>query len=70
MLPMPTFQAPRGTRDLLPEEAAAMDTLQAVVQARAQRYGYPRISTPIIENRDVFVIRIVCSRNHCQTCPA
>src|SRR6266508_4078279 len=55
MLPMRTFQAPRGTRDLLPEEAAAMDTLQAVVQARALRYGYPRISTPIIENRDVFV---------------
>jgi histidyl-tRNA synthetase len=55
MVPMPTFQAPRGTRDLLPEEAAAMDTLQAVVQARALRYGYPRISTPVIENRDVFV---------------
>jgi len=55
ILPMPTFQAPRGTRDLLPEEAAAMDALQAVVQARALRYGYPRISTPIIENREVFV---------------
>jgi histidyl-tRNA synthetase len=52
---MPAFQAPRGTRDLLPEEAAAMDALQAVVQARALRYGYPRISTPIIENREVFV---------------
>ncbi len=52
---MPTFQAPRGTRDLLPEEAAAMDALQAVVQARALRYGYPRIGTPIIENREVFV---------------
>jgi histidyl-tRNA synthetase len=52
---MPTYQAPRGTRDLLPEEAAAMDTLQAVVQARALRYGYPRIDTPIFENREVFV---------------
>jgi histidyl-tRNA synthetase len=55
MLPMPAFQAPRGTRDLLPEEAAAMDALQAVVQARALRYGYPRISTPIFEDREVFV---------------
>src|SRR5688572_11759941 len=55
MLPMPTFQAPRGTRDLLPEEAVAMDALQAVVQARALRYGYPRISTPIFEDREVFV---------------
>src|SRR5580765_8370896 len=52
---MPSYQAPRGTRDLLPEEAAAMDALHAVVQARAERYGYPRISTPIIENREVFV---------------
>jgi len=52
---MPTFQAPRGTRDLLPEEAAAMDALQAVVQARALRHGYPRIDTPIFENREVFV---------------
>jgi histidyl-tRNA synthetase len=52
---VPAFQAPRGTRDLLPEEAAAMDTLQAVVQARALRYGYPRIDTPIFENREVFV---------------
>src|SRR4026207_930307 len=52
---MPTFQAPRGARDLLPEEAAAMDALQAVVQARALRYGYARIRTPIIENREDFV---------------
>lgn len=52
---MPTFQAPRGTRDLLPEEAAAMDALQAVVQSRALRYGFPRIDTPIFEDREVFV---------------
>src|SRR5439155_1503330 len=49
MPPMPAYQRPRGTRDLLPDEAAAMDTLQAVVQARALRYGYPRLSTPIID---------------------
>ena len=55
ILPMPTFQAPRGTRDLLPEEAAAMDALQAVVQARALRYGYPRIDTPVFENSEVFI---------------
>ena len=52
---MPAFQAPRGTRDLLPEEAAAMDALQAVVQARALRYGSPRIGTPIYEDREVCV---------------
>lgn len=52
---MPSYQAPRGMRDLLPEEAAAFDTLQAVISARTLRYGYPRIATPIVEDRGVFV---------------
>src|SRR5204862_6561549 len=51
---MPSFQAPRGMRDLLPEEAAAFDALEAVIEARALRYGYPRIATPIVEDRGVF----------------
>ena len=49
------YQAPRGMRDLLPEEAAAFDALQAVIQARAARYGYPRIETPTVEERELFV---------------
>ncbi len=48
-------QAPRGMRDLLPEEAAGFDALAAVVQARALRYGYARIVTPVVEERRVFV---------------
>ncbi|HEY8758227.1 MAG TPA: histidine--tRNA ligase [Candidatus Limnocylindria bacterium] len=52
---MPTYQAPRGMRDLLPEEAAGFDRLFAVVMARARRYGYPRIVTPIAEDREVFL---------------
>jgi histidyl-tRNA synthetase len=42
-------------RDLLPEEAAAFEALQAVIEARALRYGYPRIVTPVVEDRGVFV---------------
>jgi histidyl-tRNA synthetase len=42
-------------RDLLPQEAAGFDALQAVVQARALRYGYPRVVTPVVEERRVFV---------------
>jgi histidyl-tRNA synthetase len=42
-------------RDLLPEEAAGFDRLFAVVLARATRYGYPRIVTPIAEDREVFL---------------
>jgi len=42
-------------RDLLPEEAAGFDRLFAVMLARAQRYGYPRIVTPVVEDREVFL---------------
>jgi histidyl-tRNA synthetase len=42
-------------RDLLPEEATGFDRLFSVVMARAQRYGYPRIVTPIAEDREVFL---------------
>jgi histidyl-tRNA synthetase len=42
-------------RDLLPEEAAGFDRLLAVVLARAKRYGYPRIVTPAVEDREVFL---------------
>jgi histidyl-tRNA synthetase len=52
---MPTYQAPRGMRDLLPEEAAGFDALRAVIQARAARYGYARIITPVVEDRRVFL---------------
>jgi histidyl-tRNA synthetase len=52
---MPTYQAPRGMRDLLPEEAAGFDRLFTVVMARARRYGYPRIVTPVAEDREVFL---------------
>ena len=41
-------------RDLLPADAAGFDRLEAVILARALRYGYPRISTPIVEDREVF----------------
>ena len=52
---MASYQPPRGMRDLLPEEAAGFDTLAAVVEARALRYGYARIVTPVVEERRVFI---------------
>ena len=52
--PVADLQSPRGMRDLLPEDTAAFDALQAVVLSRAIRYGYPRIATPVVEDRAVF----------------
>ena len=52
---MSTYQTARGMRDLLPSEAAGFDALAGVFLARAKRYGYPRLVTPLVEDREVFL---------------
>ncbi len=51
---MPTFRAPRGTRDLLPAERAPMVRLEQVAGELAARYGYHPIETPAFEQAAVF----------------
>jgi hypothetical protein len=51
---MPTFKAPRGTRDLLPAERSAMARLERIGTDLAQRYGYRPIETPMFEQSAVF----------------
>ena len=51
---MPDFQAPRGTRDLLPAERAAFRRLETVATDLAGRYGYREIETPLFEQTAVF----------------
>ena len=51
---MPAFRAPRGTRDLLPEERAVFARLEATGTALATRYGYRPIETPLFEQAAVF----------------
>ena len=51
---MPTFRAPRGTRDVLPAERAAMIRLEAIGASLAARYGYRPIETPLFEQTAVF----------------
>ncbi len=51
---MPTFRAPRGTRDLLPAERSAMLRLESVGASLAARYGYRPIETPLFEQTAVF----------------
>jgi histidyl-tRNA synthetase len=51
---MPTYRAPRGTRDLLPTETPLWTRLEGLAADLAGRYGYRRIETPLIEQTDVF----------------
>jgi histidyl-tRNA synthetase len=51
---MPTFRAPRGTRDVLPAERAAFLRLEGIAADLAARYGYRPIETPLFEQTAVF----------------
>jgi histidyl-tRNA synthetase len=51
---MPAFRAPRGTRDLLPQDRIALTRLERIGTDLAQRYGYHPIATPLFEQVAVF----------------
>jgi histidyl-tRNA synthetase len=51
---MPTFRAPRGTRDILPAERQAFIRLERIGADLAARYGYRPIETPLLEQTAVF----------------
>jgi len=49
------LQTPRGVHDVLPDDHAYFTIIKKVVRHRARQAGYRRISTPVIEYKDVFV---------------
>ncbi|MFL5891143.1 MAG: histidine--tRNA ligase [Solirubrobacterales bacterium] len=48
------FQAPRGTADVLPVEAAARARIDRVARSLLERAGYARIETPVFEDTELF----------------
>jgi histidyl-tRNA synthetase len=48
------FQAPRGTFDILPEQARARRRLEAAAAEVFGRAGYEPIATPVFEDTDLF----------------
>ncbi len=51
---MPSFRAPRGTRDLLPAERPSWARIERLARDLAARYGYREIETPLFEVSAVF----------------
>jgi histidyl-tRNA synthetase len=51
---MPHLTAPRGTRDVLPEDAPAWDRIEAVARDLARRYAFERIEIPLFERVELF----------------
>jgi histidyl-tRNA synthetase len=50
----PPIIAPRGTRDLLPEEAPSWNRVEAVARDLSARYAFDRIETPLFERVELF----------------
>jgi histidyl-tRNA synthetase len=48
------FQAPRGTFDVLPEQARARERVRRTAEAIFARAGYEPIATPVFEDTDLF----------------
>jgi histidyl-tRNA synthetase len=49
------YQAPRGTQDILPEEAAYWTYVERVARQSAALYGYGEIRTPTFEDTNLFL---------------
>jgi histidyl-tRNA synthetase len=49
-----TITAPRGTRDLLPEETSAWDRVEVVARDLARRYAFERIEIPLFERVELY----------------
>ena len=48
------FQAPKGTRDILPEEQLYWDRFYKVAEELAKDYGFQKIETPMFEDVELF----------------
>jgi histidyl-tRNA synthetase len=49
-----SISAPRGTRDLLPEETPAWNRVEAVARDLSARYGFDRLEIPLFERVELF----------------
>ena len=52
-MPRPV-SAPRGTRDLLPEDGAAWSRVEGIARDLSRRYAFERIETPLFERIELF----------------
>lgn len=47
-------QAPRGTEDVLPEEAVQWQVIEAVMRSEASLHGFGEMRTPVFEHTELF----------------
>jgi histidyl-tRNA synthetase len=52
------IKAPRGTFDVLGEQARARESLEACAKELLERTGYERIETPVLEDTELFLLGV------------
>ena len=50
-----TYQAPKGTRDVIPAESYRWQYIEAKIRNITGRYGFKEIRTPVIEHTELFL---------------
>lgn len=53
--PSNSFQTPKGTRDVLPDEWPVVEKITNTAKSLSEFYNFLRIDTPILEQSDLFV---------------
>ena len=53
-MPTSRISPPRGTRDVLPEDAPAWNRVEALARDLSRRYAFERIDTPLFERVELF----------------
>jgi histidyl-tRNA synthetase len=59
------FQAPKGMRDILPDEQKYWQKVDQVAKNIAQAYGFERIDTPILEETALYVKGTILWKKKC-----
>ncbi len=52
---MSTYKAPKGTKDILPEESYQWQYLEGLMREIAAKYGYLEARTPVFEHTELFL---------------
>ena len=53
-----TIKAPRGTFDVLGEQAHARESIERAAKALLEQAGYERIETPVLEDTELFLLGV------------
>ena len=52
---MAAYRAPKGTKDVLPEQSYQWQFLEARIREIVKKYGFQEVRTPVFEHTELFL---------------